>query len=382
MEMRTGRKVSWETVVGAIGEPDRATMAAARRRLDSLTKPLGSLGRLEELAVRLAGVTGRVCPTVAPRSVIVMAADHGVTEEGVSAFPSEVTAQMVHNFLRGGAAINVLARLAGARVRVVDMGVAAYLDGADGLDVRKVRPGSANMARGPALTRVEAAAAVEAGIAVAVEEVRGGARLLCLGDMGIGNTTPSTAVVSVFTGRAPAELVGRGTGLDAAGMERKLAAIERAIAVNRPDPGDPLGVLAKVGGLEIAGLAGVALGGAWLRVPVVVDGLIAGAAALAAAAMSPRVREFLFAGHLSAEPAHGVALAALGLRPLLTLDMRLGEGTGAVLASLVLEAACRIIGEMATFEQAGVSGSLDGTVAGATRPGGTGAVAGEEGKAG
>ncbi len=382
METGAERAAAWETVAGGIGELDEAAMAAARRRLDSLTKPLGSLGHLEELAVRLAGVTGRVCPTVAPRSVVVMVADHGVTEEGVSAFPSEVTAQMVYNFLRGGAAINVLARLAGARVRVVDVGVAAHLDRADGLDVRKVRPGSANMARGPALAREEAAAALEAGIAVAVEEVRSGARLLCLGDMGIGNTTPSTAVVSVFTGQPPAELVGRGTGLDAAGMERKLAAIERAIAVNEPDPADPLGVLAKVGGLEIAGLAGVALGGAWLRVPVVVDGLIAGAAALAAAALAPRVRPFLFAGHLSAEPAHGLALASLGLRPLLSLDMRLGEGTGAVLASLVLEAACRIIGEMATFEQAGVSGSLDGTVPGATPGGGAGALAGGEGKAG
>lgn len=353
-----------EQAMGAIGPLDAAAMAAARRRLDGLTKPLGSLGRLEEVAERLAGITGEVFPRVAPRTVVVMAGDHGVTREGVSAFPSEVTAQMVFNFLRGGAGINVLARLAGAKVRVVDMGVAADLDHPE-LDRRRIRPGTANMAEGPAMEREEAVRAIEEGIAIAWEEVDAGARLLCLGDMGIGNTTPSSAIVAAFSGLEPAALVGRGAGIDGDGVLRKAAVIERALAVNSPDPGDAIDVLHKVGGLEIAGLAGVALGAAARRVPVLVDGVISGAAALAAARLAPGARDYFFAGHQSVEPAHRVALEMMGLRPLMQLEMRLGEGTGAALASLILEAACRIIREMATFEEAGVSGSLDGTVPGA-----------------
>ncbi len=354
-----------EQAIKGIGPLDAAAMAAARRRLDGLTKPLGSLGRLEEVAERLAGITGELLPRVAPRTVVVMAGDHGVTEEGVSAFPSEVTAQMVYNFLRGGAGINVLARLAEARVRVVDVGVAADLDH-PGLDRRRVRPGTANMAKGPAMSREEAVRALEEGIAVAWEEIDRGARLLCLGDMGIGNTTPSSAIIAAFSGLDPAAVVGRGCGIDGEGVRRKAAAIEAALRVNAPDPDDPLDVLHKVGGLEIAGLAGVALGAAARRVPVLVDGLIAGAGALAAARLAPGAADYFFAGHQSVEPGHRVILQMLGLRPLLQLDMRLGEGTGAVLASLILEAACRIIREMATFEEAGVSGSLDGSVPGAT----------------
>lgn len=349
-----------------LGPMDEAAMALARRRLDSLTKPLGSLGRLEELAVRLAGITGDVLPTVSPRTVVVMAGDHGVTAEGVSAYPSEVTPQMVLNFLRGGAGINVLARLADARVRVVDMGVAAELSH-PGLESRRVRAGTDNMAQGPAMTRAEAVQAVEEGIAVARDEVERGARLVCLGDMGIGNTTPASAMIAAFGGLPPQAVTGRGTGLDDGGMERKVRAIEAALRVNAPDPRDALDVLSRVGGLEIAGLAGVALGAAARRVPVLVDGVISGAAALAAARLAPQATEYFFAGHCSVEPAHRHALALMRLRPLLDLDLRLGEGTGAALASLLLEAACRIIREMATFEDAGVSGSVDGSVPGADR---------------
>jgi nicotinate-nucleotide--dimethylbenzimidazole phosphoribosyltransferase len=339
---------------------DKEAMGQARRRLDSLTKPRGSLGYLEELAVRLAGITGDPLPRVDPRVVVVMAGDHGVVEEGVSLYPPEVTRQMVENFLRGGAAINVLSRLSGVRVRVVDIGVAAVLDHPE-LERRKVRPGTANMCRGPAMSREEALLALEAGREIAEEEVSKGTRLICLGDMGIGNTTPSSAVISCLLGLPPREVTGRGTGLDDGGWQRKVAAVERALEVNSPLPSDPLDVLSKVGGLEIAGLCGLTLEAAARRVPVVVDGLIAGAAALLASRFAPRVRDYLFAGHLSAEPGHRLVLESLGLRPLLQLDLRLGEGTGAVLASFILEAACRVIREMATFEEAGVSRSLPET---------------------
>lgn len=343
-----------EKTIKEIGPLDEDAMARARRRLDSLTKPPGSLGRLEEFAVKLAGITGRMIPEVSPRTVVVMAGDHGVVAEGVSAYPSEVTPQMVLNFLGGGAAINVLSRLAGARVRVVDMGVAAELDH-PGLDRRKVRPGTANMVLGPAMSREEAERAVEEGINVAREEIEAGARLICLGDMGIGNTTAAAAVISVLGDFPPARVAGRGTGVDDEGLARKARILEAALAANHPDPRDPVDVLSKVGGLEIAGLAGVALGAASHRVPVVVDGVIAGAAALAAARLAPQAAAYMFAGHLSAEPAHGFALGLLGLRPILDLGMRLGEGTGAVLAAVILEGSCRVMREMATFSEAGVS---------------------------
>jgi len=347
-------------VVAGIAPLDGEAMHLARRRLDSLTKPRGSLGYLEEIAVRLAGITRDPLPRVDPGVVVVMAGDHGVVEEGVSLYPPEVTRQMVENFLRGGAAVSVLSRLSGVRVRVVDVGVAAELDHPE-LVVRKVRPGTANMCRGPAMSREEALLALEAGMEIAEEEISQGARLICLGDMGIGNTTPSSAVISCFLGLPPCEVTGRGTGLDGDGWRRKVAAVERALEVNSPLPSDPLDVLSKVGGLEIAGLAGLALGAAYRRVPVVVDGLIAGAAALLASRLAPGVRNYLFAGHLSAEPGHRLVLEDLDLRPLLQLDMRLGEGTGAVLASFILEAACRLLREMATFEEAGVSRSLPET---------------------
>jgi len=346
--------MSLTEVMDRIGLPDEAAMAAARQRLDRLTKPPGSLGRLEELAVWLAGVTGRVRQRLDKRTVVLMAADHGVVAEGVSAYPPTVTAQMVANFLRGGAAINALARQARARVLVVDVGVAADLPPQEGLLVRKVAMGTRNLAQGPAMTREEALQAIEVGIEVAGEEIARGAQVLATGDMGIGNTTPSAAIIAALTGRPVAEVTGRGTGLDDEGLRRKVAVIESALSLNCPDPSDPLDVLAKVGGYEIAGLVGVCLRGAAERVPVVLDGLIAGAAALVAVRLCPRVRPFLLASHCSAEPGHRYALEAMGLRPLLDMGMRLGEGTGACLALHLLDAALAIVDEMATFEEAGV----------------------------
>ena len=334
---------------------DEAARAAAAARQGSLTKPPGSLGRLETLALQLAAITGQPCPSVARKAVIVMAGDHGVTAEGVSAYPAAVTPQMVLNFVHGGAAINVLARQAGARVVVVDVGVAAELAPQPGLRVRKVALGTRNLARGPALTRPEAEAAVQAGLETIAEEIEAGLDVVATGDMGIGNTTASTAIVAALTGAPVPALTGRGTGLDAAGVARKVAVIERALALNQPDAADALDVLAKVGGLEIAGLVGVILGAAARRVPVVIDGFISGAAALAAAALAPDVKGFLIAAHQSVEPGHAVVLERLGLEPLLRLDLRLGEGTGAALAFHLVEAAARLPREMATFAEAGVS---------------------------
>ena len=341
--------------IAAIGAPDEPAMAAARERQLRLTKPPGSLGRLEELAIQLAGITGMPLPTVAHRAVIVMAADHGVTEERVSAYPAEVTGQMVANFLAGGAAINVLARAADARVVVVDIGVRTPIPAHERLVARKVRSGTANFSRGPAMTRAEAERAIEVGIEVATAEAGRGLDLVATGDMGIGNTSAASAIVSCLTGTPVAEVTGLGTGIDAAARLRKIDTLSRAIARNEPDRADALDVLAKVGGLEIGGLAGVILGAASLRIPVVLDGFIAGAAALLAVRLAPRASAFLIAGHRSVEPGHRVALADLGLRPLLDLDLRLGEGTGAVLAMQVIESAVRVHREMATFDEAGVS---------------------------
>ncbi len=334
---------------------DLEAQAAARARHDQLTKPPGSLGRLEALALQLAAITGQPRPVVARKAVIVMAGDHGVTAEGVSAYPAAVTPQMVLNFVHGGAAINVLARQAGARVVVVDVGVAADLGEQPGLLSRKVAYGTRNMARGPAMTRAEAEAALQVGLETVRVEIDQGLDLVATGDMGIGNTTPSAAITAVLTGAPVARVTGRGTGVDDAGLARKVAVIEQALRANQPDGRDPLDVLAKVGGLEIGGLVGVMLGAAARRVPVVVDGFISGAAALVAAGLAPGVKPYLIAAHQSVEAGHGVLLAHLGLRPLLDLELRLGEGTGAVLAFNLVEAAARILSEMATFAEAGVS---------------------------
>jgi nicotinate-nucleotide--dimethylbenzimidazole phosphoribosyltransferase len=343
---------------GRIPPPDEAAAAAARDRQAQLTKPPGSLGRLEDLSIQVAATTGRTRPRLPRKAVVVMAADHGVTAEGVSAYPADVTPQMVANFLRGGAAINALARAAGARVVVVDIGVAADLPPSAGLIAAPIAPGTFNFATGPAMTRDQAACAVATGIAVVERLIAEGLDLVATGDMGIGNTTASSAITAVITGAPPATVAGRGTGLDDAGLAHKVAVLERALAVNRPDPADGLGVLAAVGGFEIGGLAGVILGATAARVPVVLDGFISGAAALIAATIAPAVRPHLVAAHVSVEIGHRRALAWLGLEPLLDLGLRLGEGTGAVLAMPIIDAALAALDEMATFAEAAVAGPL------------------------
>ena len=344
----------------ALGAIDEDARRAVQARLDSLTKPAGSLGRLEGLAVQLAGITGDPACTFARKAIVVLAADHGVTSEAVSAFPPEVTAQMVGNFLRGGAAINVLARQAGADVVVADFGVARPVANGDGLRSMAIGPGTGNIARGPAMTRGQAVAAVEAGRALAKEVVAAGARLIATGEMGIGNTTAASAIAAAITGRPAAEVTGRGTGIDDAALARKVEVVERALEVNAPDPTDALDVLAKVGGFEIGGLAGVILGAAELRVPILLDGFITGAAALVAEGLAPGVAAFAIASHRSVERGHAVVLEHLGLRPLLGLDLRLGEGTGAALAMHLVDAAVAIRDEMASFEEARVSGRVEG----------------------
>jgi nicotinate-nucleotide--dimethylbenzimidazole phosphoribosyltransferase len=337
---------------------DAEAEAWAAAHLDRLTKPKGSLGRLEEIGRRLCGMRGRgvVRDGLARRRVVVMAADHGVVAEGVSAYPADVTPQMVANFLAGGAAINVLARAAGAEVVVVDIGVAANLAPHPRLVGRKVRRGTANLARGPAMTRDEAERAVDVGLEAARDAAGDGVEIVATGEMGIGNSTAAAAVTAAVCRLAPEAVAGRGTGVDDAGLRRKIDAIRRGLETNRPDPRDGIYAVANVGGLEIAGLAGLIVGAASRRIPVVIDGYIAGAAALVADAIAPGVRAWMIAGHRSAEPGHAAALDRLGLEPVLDLGMRLGEGTGAVLALPILDAALAVMREMATFESAGVSG--------------------------
>jgi nicotinate-nucleotide--dimethylbenzimidazole phosphoribosyltransferase len=333
---------------------DAAKKAEARQ--NKLTKPAGSLGRLEEISIQLAGMKADPCPKVDRKAVIVMAADHGVALEGVSAFPAEVTPQMVLNFLQGGAAINVLARQAGAGVTIVDIGVASDFDPSlPGLLHRKIAHGTRNMAKGPAMTVAEAEKAIATGIDVLTQVAEKGLDLIATGDMGIGNTTPSSAIVAVMTGLPVAKVTGRGTGVDDAGLAHKIKIIEQAIALNKPDPNNALDVLCKVGGLEIAGLAGVMIAAAARRIPVVVDGFISTAAAMIAVGLVPDVRNYLFGSHKSVEIGHQFMHKHLGLVPLIDLNLRLGEGTGAVLAFHLIEAASRILREMATFTEAGVS---------------------------
>ncbi len=341
--------------INEIGDLHAGAMEQARKRLDSLIKPPGSLGVLEEMAVRLAGITGNPLPDVQEKVIIVMAGDHGVVAEGVSVAPQEITAQMLPAFLTGKAGIGVLSRHAGARLVVVDVGVAGTVD-CPGVRQRKVRPGTGNIAAGPAMSVEEAVEALEVGIETALAEIDRGAALLATGDMGIGNTTPSSALLAAFSGCSAAEAAGRGTLVNDQVMELKVRAIERAIEINRPDPGNPLEVLAKVGGLEIAGLAGVILGAAAKRVPVLIDGFITTAAALVAYKLQPRAGEFMIASHLSGEQGHRLLLEQLDLAPVMHLKMRLGEGTGAALTMHLVEAAARLVREMASFDEAGVSG--------------------------
>lgn len=347
-----------EEIIGCIRPLDEGAMAAARARQDQLTKPQGSLGRLEDLSIQVAGITGNPRPVIREKAVIVVAGDHGVAAEGVSAYPQEVTAQMVYNFLRGGAGINVLARHVGARVTVVDAGVAVDLEPHPALKIHKIGYGTGNIAQGPAMSREQAVQALELGFALVGEEWKQGLDIVAPGDMGIANTTPAAAIAAAVTGLPPAVLVGRGTGVDDAGLARKIAVVERALEVNRPDPHDGIDLLAKIGGFEIGVIAGIVLGAAAYRIPVIVDGFISTAGALIAATIAPQVTAYCIAAHNSAERGHRAMLERLGLTPLLDLGMRLGEGTGAALAMSIVEAACKVLNEMATFAEAGVSGRV------------------------
>jgi nicotinate-nucleotide--dimethylbenzimidazole phosphoribosyltransferase len=326
--------------IASIAPLEHGTYLAARAALDAKTKPRGSLGRLEELACRLAGIRRATSPARLRSIVVVAAADHGVVEEGVSAYPQEVTRQMLANFATGGAAVCVLARGVGVELRVVDCGVGA---------------GTRNLARGPAMSRTESLARVRDGIALAGELDADGFGAVALGEMGIGNSTSAAALSAALLAVEPARVCGRGTGLDDQGLARKMEVVARALRTNRPDPGDPLGVLAAVGGFEIAFLSGLALGAAARRLAVVLDGFITGAAALVAARLAPHAVDAMVAAHRSPEPGHALVLEALGLEPLLDLGLRLGEGSGAVLALPLLDAAFAILNEMATFVEAGVT---------------------------
>lgn len=343
-----------QDILKSIRPVDESRTAAIQARLDNLTKPQGSLGRLEELAKRYCLITGRDKPVIRNKIIFTFAGDHGVTEEGVSAFPKEVTPQMVFNFLRGGAGVNVLGKHAGARVIVVDAGVDHEFEPTEGLEIKKVGRGTRNMTKGPAMTREEAERSVLAGVEM-VEKYHEGLDLIGTGDMGIGNTTPSSAIVSVITGADPELVTGKGTGIDDASLRNKAGIIRKAIAVNRPDPKDALDVLAKVGGFEIGGIAGLVLGAALYKIPVVVDGFISTAGALIAAELNPLVKGYIIAAHQSVEVGHRKMLEHLEQRPLLDLNLRLGEGTGAALGMLLVEAGVKILTEMATFADAGVS---------------------------
>ncbi|MDT4914372.1 MAG: nicotinate-nucleotide--dimethylbenzimidazole phosphoribosyltransferase [Pseudonocardiales bacterium] len=335
---------------------DARAVAEARERQGRLTKPPGSLGVLEDVSVQLAGLAGECPPPVPePAAVAIFAGDHGVHAQGVTPWPQEVTAQMVANFLAGGAVINALAAQAGVGVVVVDVGVAAELQPVDGLLSRRVRAGTRDMTHEPAMTRDEATRAVEIGIAVARDLVAVGNRCLLTGDMGIANTTASAALIAAFTGASAAAVTGRGTGVDDETLARKVGVVERALARHPPDPADPIGVLAAVGGFEHAALAGFVLGAAALRTPVVLDGVIACSAALVARALAPDSTAAMIAGHRSVEPGASIALDALGLTPLVDLDLRLGEGSGAVLALPLVQSAARVLRDVATFDSAGVT---------------------------
>ena len=345
-----------DRTIAAIGPLDADAMRAAEARQLQLTKPPKALGRLETLSIQLAGIQGKDVPVIEDKAVAVMAADHGVTAEGVSAFPAEVTPAMVFNMAAGGAGINVLSRHVGARVIVTDVGVNADLSAAPGVRQKKIRMGTANMAQGPAMTREECLRAIETGIELVEEELAGGLDIIATGEVGIGNTTAASAVLTVLTGEPAAKVTGRGTGITVEALASKVAVIEKAIEVNRPDPADPVDVLAKVGGLEIAAMTGVFLGGAARRVPVVMDGFLSAAAALAAVRLCHECVDYILPSHVSIEVGHQVVLEELGLVPLFDLQMRLGEGTGAALSMSIIEAAARILSEMATFESAGVAG--------------------------
>ena len=346
---------SLQDIIRDVKPADSDVAARAKARHDALTKPPGSLGGLEALGVRLASIYGTPKPVVKGKAVAVFAADHGVTAAGVSAYPKEVTRGMVLNFLRGGAAVNALAKVADANLLVVDVGVDADLPDHPQLLKHKVARGTANFLDAPAMTTDETLAACNVGVETARRLVSEGANLLVGGEMGIGNTTPAAALTAVLTGQPVRAVTGRGTGVTDAGLEHKITVLERALERHQPEREEPLGALAKVGGLEIAALVGFYLEAAHEQVPVVLDGFIATSAALVAVALSGHVRDYLFASHTSAEPGHRVQLAHLGLTPLFDFGLRLGEGSGGVLALPLLESAARVLTDMATFEEAGLS---------------------------
>ncbi|NWF56074.1 MAG: nicotinate-nucleotide--dimethylbenzimidazole phosphoribosyltransferase [Syntrophaceae bacterium] len=327
----------------------------AQKRLDQLTKPRGSLGQLEEIAKRYVAIVEEVHPLIRRKIIYTFAGDHGVAAEGVSAYPKDVTPQMVYNFIRGGAAINVLAGHVNAEVVVIDIGVDHVFEPMEGLVGRKVARGTGNIARGPAMSREQALRAISVGWEMADHAKNRKAGLVGTGDMGIGNTTPSSAILAALTGLPVNQVTHRGTGIDDLGLGRKVQTIEKALEINSPNPRDPLDVLAKVGGLEIAGIAGFIIGCAGYRVPVVVDGFISTAGAMIAVALNTRVRDYLFAAHKSVEVGHQFMWEYIGQKPILDLSLRLGEGTGAALAMSVIEASVKVLNEMATFSEAGVS---------------------------
>jgi nicotinate-nucleotide--dimethylbenzimidazole phosphoribosyltransferase len=344
-----------DKVLTSIKPLDTEAMATAQERQNNLTKPQGSLGRLEDLSIQIAGIKADPAPEIVYKAIVTMAADHGVVHEGVSLYPQEVTRQMVLNFLNGGAGINALAKHIGARVIIVDMGVNSGFQPMPGLICKMIDFGTKNMAAGAAMTRAQAFDALEAGIDIIEEEAAKGLDIVGTGEMGIGNTTASSATLAAMSGLPVDKITGRGTGIDDTQLAGKIATIEKALKVNSPDSKDPVDVLAKVGGFEIGGLAGVILAAASKRIPVVIDGFISGAAALIAAGLSPKVKDYYIASHRSVEPGHNLLLDYLGLSPLVDLNMRLGEGTGAALGIFIAEASVKLLNEMATFAEAGVS---------------------------
>jgi len=347
-----------KSTIGAIRPLNEEWYATAQKKLDNLTKPPGSLGRLEEFARKLVAISENEAPLLDKKVVFTFAGDHGITAEGVSAYPGEVTPQMVLNFIRGGAGINVLARHAAAAVVVVDIGVDYDFGDVEGLIKMKVMRGTENFAKGPAMTRDQAMKCLEVGIEIANGYARKGYKIYGTGDMGIGNTTPSSAIASVLTGNAVSKVTGKGTGISDESLRKKIRVIEEGIRLNRPDPKDAIDVLAKVGGTEIGGIAGIVLGAAANRIPVVIDGFISTAGALIAFGIEPKVKDYMFAAHNSVEVGHKAMLDKMGLKPILDLDLRLGEGTGAALAMLLIEAGLKIYREMATFGEAGVSDEI------------------------
>ncbi len=347
-----------KALIADIKTVDSSWFDVAQKRLDNLTKPPGSLGRLEEFARRLVAIFESLDFDISKKVIFTFASDHGVSEEGVSAYPKDVTWQMVYNFLRGGAGINVLARHAGAHIVVVDVGVDHDFRGIENLVHKKIMSGTKNFLKEPAMTRAEAEQSIQVGIEMVEKHVKLGYRLFGTGEMGIGNTTPSSAIAALLTKRSVEEVTGKGSGIDDRTFKRKVEVIERALSLHKPDPSDPIDVLAKIGGPEIGAIAGVVLGAAYFKMPVVIDGFISTAGALIAYQLNPAVRDYMFASHNSCERGHRAMLEMMGLNPILDLNLRLGEGTGAALAMLMIEAGAKILKEMATFDDAKVSKNI------------------------